>query len=106
MLACGGVSILVGCQLLVAMGNKLLGITLQPGHTPYPHKPSHHPKTQLQQALDRWSSEGWHRIRDAPHLEDAHPIQSCGAGVITSLQTAMKLLRLEGPQLNWADVGY
>ena len=48
---------------------------------------------------DRWSIEGWHWIRDAKLLENAHHYRGNGAGAMATLRTAaLNLLRLTGFQ--------
>jgi hypothetical protein len=63
------------------------------------------PEALLQLVRDRWSIEGWHRIRDTQLHEDAHRYRGNGAGAMATLRTAaMNLLRLAGFRSIRADM--
>ncbi len=55
------------------------------------------PEAMLQLVRVRWSSEGWHWIRDTQLHEASHRYLGNGAGVLDTLRTdALNLLRLAG----------
>lgn len=45
------------------------------------------PEALLQLVRDRWSIEGWHRIRDTQLQEDAYRYRGNGAGAMATLRT-------------------